>query len=88
MQAELLHKIREQPAFESLSAEIALNKSPHAVGLPRAVRLPVLAGLWEVLKRPVLLITDRTDRALVLEDEWSFWVPDQELTLFPEPDPL
>lgn len=88
MQAELLNKIREQPAFVSLAAEIALNKSAHDVGLPRAVRLPVLAGLREALKRPVLLITDRTDRALVLEDEWSFWVPDQELTFFPEPDPL
>ena len=88
MQAELLNKIQEQPAFLSLAAEIALDKKPHSVGLPRAVRLPVLAGLRVALKRPILLITDRTDRALVLEDEWSFWVPDQELTLFPEPDPL
>lgn len=47
MQAELLNKIREQPAFKSLAAEIALNKSPHTVGLPSAVRLPVLAGLRE-----------------------------------------
>jgi transcription-repair coupling factor (superfamily II helicase) len=88
MQEELLNRIQEQPAFQSLVAEIRSGKKPSLVGLPRAVRLPVLAGLKSALNQPILLITDRTDRALVLEDEWSFWVPEQDLVLFPEPDPL
>ncbi|NOQ40509.1 MAG: hypothetical protein GQ562_09345, partial [Anaerolineales bacterium] len=74
--------------FQSLVADIRSGKKPGLVGLPRAVRLPVLAALKSALNRPILLITDRTDRALVLEDEWSFWVPEQDLVLFPEPDPL
>lgn len=88
MQEELLNRIQELPAFQSLAADIRSGKKPGLVGLPRAVRLPVLAGLKSALNRPILLITDRTDRALVLEDEWSFWVPEQDLVLFPEPDPL
>lgn len=88
MQEELLNRIQELPAFQSLAADIRSGKKPGLVGLPRAVRLPVLAGLKSALDRPILLITDRTDRALVLEDEWSFWVPEQDLVLFPEPDPL
>jgi len=88
MQEELLNKIQEQPAFQLLVADIRSGKKPGLVGLPRAVRLPVLAGLRSTLNQPILLITDRTDRALVLEDEWNFWVPDQDLALFPEPDPL
>ncbi len=88
MQEELLNRIQEQPAFQSLVADIRSGRKPGLVGLPRAVRLPVLAGLKSALNQPILLITDRTDRALVLEDEWSFWVPEQDLVLFPEPDPL
>jgi transcription-repair coupling factor (superfamily II helicase) len=88
MQEELLNRIQELPAFQSLVTDIRSGKKPGLVGLPRAVRLPVLAGLKSALNRPILLITDRTDRALVLEDEWSFWVPEQDLVLFPEPDPL
>jgi transcription-repair coupling factor (superfamily II helicase) len=88
MQEELLNRIQEQPAFQSLVADIRSGKKPGLVGLPRAVRLPVLAGLKSALNQPIFLITDRTDRALVLEDEWSFWVPEQDLVLFPEPDPL
>ena len=88
MQEELLNKIQEQPAFQLLVADIRSGKKTGLVGLPRAVRLPVLAGLRAALNQPILLITDRTDRALVLEDEWNFWVPEQDLALFPEPDPL
>ncbi|MCJ7716140.1 MAG: hypothetical protein MUO54_06435, partial [Anaerolineales bacterium] len=88
MQEELLNRIQELPAFQALVAEISSGKKPGLAGLPRAVRLPVLAGLRSTLNRPILLITDRTDRALILEDEWNFWVPDQNLVLFPEPDPL
>ncbi len=88
MQQKLLSRIQDQPAFQALVAEIELGNKPVPLGLPRSVRLPVLAALRAALKRPILLITDRIDHALVLEDEWHFWVPDQDLELFPEPDPL
>lgn len=36
----------------------------------------------------MLVVTDKTDRALLLEDEWNFWSSGSSLAFFPEPDPL
>ncbi len=58
------------------------------LGLQRSARLPVLAALRADLDRPVLLITNRTDRALTLVDELGFWSPGTPRRIFPEPNPL
>lgn len=59
-----------------------------SLGLRRSARLPVLAALQAELKRPILLLTDRTDRALTLFDELAL-LADKALRLFfPEPNPL
>jgi transcription-repair coupling factor (superfamily II helicase) len=50
--------------------------------------MPVLSTLQNSLSRPLLLVTDKTDRALLLEDEWNFWSPGSAVSFFPEPDPL
>jgi transcription-repair coupling factor (superfamily II helicase) len=57
-------------------------------GLPRAARLPLLAALHADLKRPILLITSRADRALTLLDELGYWAPKAARRYFPEPNPL
>ncbi len=88
MQAEILQLITRLPAFQELAAEIRSGTKSIYSGLPRAVRPPVLAGLRQTLNQPILLITDKTDRALVLEDEWQFWHPESGFSFFPEPDPL
>jgi transcription-repair coupling factor (superfamily II helicase) len=88
MQAALLQSISQLPAFSRLVDEINSGVKALSIGLPRAARPPVLAALAASLQRPLLLVTDKTDRALVLEDEWDFWVRDQPLEVFPEPDPL
>ena len=88
MQPQILKTIGRQPAFQELVEELRSNRSPHKLGLIRSARIPILVALQDALQRPLLLITDRTDRALLLEDEWDFWSPDQELCYFPEPDPL
>ena len=59
-----------------------------ALGVRRAARLPWLAALRQVLERPILLITDRNDHALLLADELALWAPGQPRLLFPEPTPL
>ena len=46
------------------------------LALPRAARLPVLAALRTDLNCPILLLTDRADRALTLLDELAFWAPE------------
>lgn len=58
------------------------------MALQRSTRLPVTVALQQDLNRPVLLLTDRADRALTLLDELAFWAPGAHRQLFPEPNPL
>ena len=88
MQQIILEILSSQPAFQQLVDEIRSGNTQDQLGLARATRIPFLAAVQTALDRPLLLITDKIDRALVLEDEWDFWFQDQPLTCFPEPDPL
>ncbi len=82
-------RLQEQPAFQELLESIRQeNTLPGKVGLPKAVRLPVLAALRDELRIPILLLTGRTDRAFVLRDELGIWEPNLKPLFFPEPDPL
>ena len=58
------------------------------LGLRRAARLPCVAALYERLPQPLLLLTDRADRALALADELGQWLPQAKRMIFPEPAPL
>ncbi|MCF6277292.1 MAG: transcription-repair coupling factor [Anaerolineales bacterium] len=85
---QLLDSIRALPLYtEVLNAARSGARFP-GLGLPRAARLPILAALHEDLGVPVLLLTDRADRALEFTDELSFWLPKSPHYLFPEPNPL
>ena len=88
MQQQVIDLITSQPAFQKLVEELRSGTTPNRLGLPRSARVPVLIALQRVLNQPLLLISDKTDRALLLEDEWKFWTPGPELSFFPEPDPL
>ena len=57
------------------------------LALPRSARLPVLAALREDLNCPILLLTDRADRALTLLDELSFWAPEVAAPVLPRAKP-
>lgn len=80
--------LNSQPAIHQLVDELRSGKSPERLGLARSFRVPVMAALHAALDRPLLVITDKTDRAMLLEDEWNFWSSDTKLSFFPEPDPL
>jgi len=58
------------------------------MGLPRASRLALLAALRADLEVPILLLTNRADRALGLYDELNFWLGSERNYYFPEPNPL
>ena len=88
MQQQMIDLLTGQQAFQALVEELGSGKSPDRLGLARATRIPVLSALQAVLNRPLLLVTDKTDRALLLEDEWGFWSPGPRFSFFPEPDPL
>jgi transcription-repair coupling factor (superfamily II helicase) len=75
-------------AAGSLAAALRSGKAPAALGLRRSARLPVMAALSQELGWPLLLITDRADRALSQLEELGLWAPDRPRLLFPEPTPL
>jgi len=84
----LISKIRNLPQYKTLLQTLQTGELQHGLGLPRAVRLPLLAALHADFDRVVLLITDRADYALSLFDELSFWVRDAPRLHFAEPNPL
>lgn len=84
----MLEAIRSLKSYQRLFADLAAGVSLPGLALQRSARLPVLAALREDLDCPILLITDRADRALTLLDELAFWAPDAPRQLFPEPNPL
>jgi transcription-repair coupling factor (superfamily II helicase) len=84
----LLATIRELSVYRQLLDDIRDSVSLPGLALPRAARLPVLAALHQDLNQPILLLTDRLDRAMNLVDELQFWAPEATRLLFPEPNPI
>ncbi len=84
----LLHKIRSLPQYQQLLTQLLPGgKQLPGLGLPRSVRLPILAALQQDLNRSILLVTDRADHALSLYDELGFWTKSPRYH-FGEPNPL
>ena len=87
MQLDLpIHHISD--SCDDLIASIQSGEPLTNLGLRRSARLPILAALHKKLQSPILLLTDRTDRALTLVDELALWAPDAAQYFFPEPTPL
>jgi transcription-repair coupling factor (superfamily II helicase) len=59
-----------------------------ALAVRRSARLSWVAALRQSIERPLLLITDRNDHALMLADELGLWAPKIPRLFFPEPTPL
>lgn len=84
----MLRAIRSLPSYQHLVSDLSAGILLPGLALQRSARLPVLAALWEDLNSPILLLTDRADRALTLLDELAFWAPNAARQYFPEPNPL
>ncbi|MDY6872783.1 MAG: transcription-repair coupling factor [Chloroflexota bacterium] len=88
----LLDKIGDLPAYQELLTRLKTGletvETARGLGLPRAARLPLVARLQRDLDRPVLLISNRADRALALNEELQFWLGERPVHYFPEPNPL
>ena len=85
----LLAAFRALPEYPDLLQRA--GRDSLALGLPRAARLPLVAALATDLSRPVLLITARSDRALLFNEELPVWFPSFPsfpIHFFPEPNPL
>ena len=88
MQNAVLKELQTQKAYQSLLVAVRERKALPALGLMRAARLPFLAALWSDLRCPMLLVADRIDRALTVQDELGFWAAEAPRLLFPEPTPM
>jgi transcription-repair coupling factor (superfamily II helicase) len=84
----IFDQLRRLSSYRHLLARLQSGTGCSALGLPRSVRLPVLAALHVDLSNPILFVTDRADHARALADELGFWLPGQKIRLFPEPNPL
>ena len=77
-----------QDLLSNLSEGQFRDSGRFGMGLPRASRLALLAALHADLNVPILLLTNRADRALGLFDELNFWLGSERIFYFPEPTPL
>ncbi len=84
----MLEFLRKQDAYIQILDAIKVGKPLPGLGLPRSARLPIVTALVKDLNIPLLLLTDRSDRALTMLDELNFWAPDVSKKYFPEPNPL
>jgi len=73
---------------QSILDQLKDGKPGPALGLRRSARLALSAAIYREIHQPILLVTDRADRALTLLDEIGLWLPDAPRLLFPEPTPL
>ncbi len=89
---KVLQTLFDLPAYQELLKSIKQGDfrtdQRRGLGLPRTARLAILARLHLDLNVPLLLLTNRADRALALFDELGFWLPDGNKLYFPEPNPL
>lgn len=84
----MIERIRALGAYQSFLQSIKDAKLRTGLGLMRSARLPVAAALHADLNVPMLIITDRTDRALTVMEELTYWMNGQQPVYYPEPNPL
>jgi len=84
----LISAVQSLSPYQTLLQNLRESTLPSGLGLPRAVRLPLLAALHADLGQAVLLVTDRADHALSQYDELGFWAGGVPRYHFAEPNPL
>ena len=66
LRINLLDIIRSLTAYQQVLSSLKSGRSVASLGLMRQARLPMLAALHLDLNIPLMLITDRSDRALTI----------------------
>ncbi len=84
----MLESIRTLPAYQALLNDLKSGANLPGLGLMRAARLPLAASLYQDLREPAVMITDRPQHALTLLDELGFWLKDAPRLYFSEPTPM
>jgi transcription-repair coupling factor (superfamily II helicase) len=84
----ILDKIKGLSSYQSLLDSIRSGQEIKPLGLIRTARFPILAGLWQDLKRPIFYLTDRQDKVSTAVDEMEFWQRGAQYFSFTEPTTL
>ncbi|MBN1160532.1 MAG: transcription-repair coupling factor [Dehalococcoidales bacterium] len=84
---KLLKLIEPMPAFHRLLEELKTMKANTSVVL-NAARPYLIAGLFENIRAPVLVITGQPENARKLHEQFLSWSSTKRVYLFPEPDAL
>ncbi len=84
----MLDILRSLEPYQQLRQNMEQGEQVPALSLMRAARLPLISTLHQDLGVPLLLVTDRMDRALSVVDELGFWLPGSQRVLFSEPSHL
>ena len=84
---ELLRKFQALPIYGELLEGLPALPSFTSLHAPRSIRPMLVAALNDSLRRPILLLTNRKERFLPLNEEISAWT-ERPVQLFPEPNPL
>ncbi len=84
----MLDFIRNLPGYSDILPSLSPGCTIPGLGLIRSARLPVAATLAMDAHSPVLILTDRSERAFTLGDELKFWSPEAARRGFPAPNPL
>lgn len=83
-----INSIISTSEFQDLTEKITSSDKISNLGLGKSARLPIASAIYKSLNKPILLITQKTDRALTLLEEFSFWQKDIKPQFFPEPTAL
>ncbi|MBN1285964.1 MAG: transcription-repair coupling factor [Anaerolineae bacterium] len=84
----LLDLLHHTGPYTALRETLAGGGHPGDLNLLRAARPFVLAALARDLKRPVLVVTARVDRAYNIAEQIPAWTPDVPVLRFAEPGPV
>jgi len=86
---QIFAAFRGHPAYQEWLKSLREGRISAPQGIPRAIRLPLLATLAQDWPGPVLWITDRGNHAVSLREELRTWMGSTALLpLFAEPTPL
>ncbi len=82
----VLPLLQQLPDYQRLVSQATAAESRPTLQVSRAMRVPLMAALAQDTQRPILILAERNDRAMVILEELSFWFPEANLLHFAEPN--
>ena len=85
---QLLQLIEEMPAYRQLVGELKQQNGSTRVVVLDAAKPYLIAGLYQSLRRPMLIVTAQPENCKKLYEQLLTWCSSTRVKLLPEPDVL